>query len=309
MSNSLPVAIASDQSAVPVSGTFWQTTQPVSGTFWQTTQPVSLASLPSLATGSNTIGAVTQSGTWNIGSITTLPALVAGSATIGKVDILGNAGATLDGAAGSPSTQCLTIQGNSSGTAVPVSGTFWQTTQPVSIAAIVQTNIFAATVSASCTRVSNTTTYTANTGWNTATSGATVPFTWASVGTSNGENIAITGIDIYSSANPTTKLQGNLWLFNTTPGTVIQDDATFTIASSDFANLTAGSFGGIPFLLTNNQASGAANSGVSLQFGPPLVAALASGSTTLYGMVEVVNAYVPASAEKLTVILHTQAIN
>ena len=44
--------------AVPVSGTFWQTTQPVSGTFWQTTQPVSLASLPALATGANTIGLI-----------------------------------------------------------------------------------------------------------------------------------------------------------------------------------------------------------------------------------------------------------
>src|SRR5580658_8611382 len=30
--NSIPVVVASDQSAVPVSGTFWQTTQPVSGT-------------------------------------------------------------------------------------------------------------------------------------------------------------------------------------------------------------------------------------------------------------------------------------
>lgn len=35
-------------------------TQPVSGTFWQTTQPVSLASLPALATGSNTIGAISN---------------------------------------------------------------------------------------------------------------------------------------------------------------------------------------------------------------------------------------------------------
>jgi hypothetical protein len=32
MSNSTPVVIASNQSAVPVSGTFWQTTQPISGT-------------------------------------------------------------------------------------------------------------------------------------------------------------------------------------------------------------------------------------------------------------------------------------
>lgn len=40
-----------------------------------------------LPTGANVIGAVTQSGTWNIGSITTLPALVASTAIIGKVGI------------------------------------------------------------------------------------------------------------------------------------------------------------------------------------------------------------------------------
>jgi hypothetical protein len=39
----------------------------------------------SLPTGSNVIGAVTQSGTWNIGSITTLPSLPAGSNVIGGV--------------------------------------------------------------------------------------------------------------------------------------------------------------------------------------------------------------------------------
>jgi len=44
----------------PVTGTFWQATQPVSGTFWQATQPVS-----------GTVAA-TQSGTWNIGTVTTV---------------------------------------------------------------------------------------------------------------------------------------------------------------------------------------------------------------------------------------------
>ena len=53
MAASMPVAIANNQSAVPVSGTFYPGTQPVSiatmpstpvtGTFWQTTQPVSVA--------------------------------------------------------------------------------------------------------------------------------------------------------------------------------------------------------------------------------------------------------------------------
>lgn len=66
------------QATQPVSGTFWQATQPVSGTFWQTTQPVSIAGTVS----------VTQSGTWNIGSITTLPALPAGANLIGRTQPL-----------------------------------------------------------------------------------------------------------------------------------------------------------------------------------------------------------------------------
>ena len=85
MASSLPVAIASNQSAVPVSGTFWQTTQPVSlatapttpvtGTFWQTTQPVSIATMPTTPvtgtfwqTTQPVSGTVTanQGGTWNV---------------------------------------------------------------------------------------------------------------------------------------------------------------------------------------------------------------------------------------------------
>ena len=95
MAASSPVVIASNQSALPVTGTFWQATQPVSiasmpstpvtGTFWQATQPVSLTS--TTITGSV---AATQSGTWNIGSITTLPALPTGANTIGAVAPLPN---------------------------------------------------------------------------------------------------------------------------------------------------------------------------------------------------------------------------
>lgn len=46
---------------------------------------VKVALNSALPTGSNVIGAVTQSGTWNIGSITTLPALASGTNTIGKL--------------------------------------------------------------------------------------------------------------------------------------------------------------------------------------------------------------------------------
>ena len=48
---------------------------------------VDVLTLPSLPTGSNVIGGVTQSGTWNINAITTLPSLPTGSNTIGAVNI------------------------------------------------------------------------------------------------------------------------------------------------------------------------------------------------------------------------------
>jgi hypothetical protein len=83
----------------------------VDGTFWQATQPVSLASVPShpvtnagtfavqvssaLPTGANVIGAVTQSGTWNIGSITTLPTL-ANVTTVGTVTTITTANLAAD---------------------------------------------------------------------------------------------------------------------------------------------------------------------------------------------------------------------
>lgn len=97
MNGSLPVVIASDQSAIPVTGTFFQATQ-----------PVSLATLPALTAGSAIIGnvridqttpgttngvqvnAALPAGTNNIGDVDvlTLPALPAGTNNIGDVDVL-----------------------------------------------------------------------------------------------------------------------------------------------------------------------------------------------------------------------------
>lgn len=109
MANSSPVVIASNQGAVPVSGTFWQTTQPVSGpltdtqlrasavpvsgtfwqatqpvsgTFWQATQPVSIAATVAVS------GPLTDTQLRASAvpvSLATLPALTAGAAVIGAV--------------------------------------------------------------------------------------------------------------------------------------------------------------------------------------------------------------------------------
>lgn len=76
---------------------------------WSVTFPSAQAVTLASTTITGTV-AVTQSGTWNIGTVTTVTtvsavtaitdALPAGTNTIGKVDILGNAGATLDATVG-----------------------------------------------------------------------------------------------------------------------------------------------------------------------------------------------------------------
>jgi len=65
-----------------------------------------------------------QSGTWNITNVSGTVSLPTGAATAAKQPALGTAGTA--------STDVITVQGISGGVALPVSGTFWQTTQPVS---------------------------------------------------------------------------------------------------------------------------------------------------------------------------------
>lgn len=154
-------------SAVPVSGSFFQTTQPVSlasmpttavtGTFFQATQPISAASLPThpvtqglgedggrtwgvnvanfpasqAVTGTFFQGTQPVSGTLtcNAGSgtlavsLATAPALVASSAVIGHV--------VVDTA---PTTAITVASLPTHG----VTGTFWQSTQPVQLGSILQ---------------------------------------------------------------------------------------------------------------------------------------------------------------------------
>jgi hypothetical protein len=106
--------------SVPVTGTFWQATQPVSGPLTDTqlratAVPVSLATLPALATGTNSIG--------NIGTVSTITNLLQ----------LGGTAISMGTGIRDAGTQRVTIATNDS---VPVTGTFWQTTQPVSLTSL-----------------------------------------------------------------------------------------------------------------------------------------------------------------------------
>jgi hypothetical protein len=160
-------------------------------------------------------------------------------------------------------------------------------------------------VTGTITRPSNTTTYTANTGWANATSGATYT-TLTNVCRVAGGQVLIPQIDIHVDENPATKLQGILWLFDTVPSDAIEDNAAFNIPAADYANLT-GNVEGFPFTLVNNQST-ATHSGISLT-GTTYHAKCASASRDMYAMVQVVNAYVPTASEILVTKIHALAAN
>jgi hypothetical protein len=84
-----------------------------------TTLPVSLASLPSLAAGTNSIGDVNT-----VSAVTTV-------STVTNLSQLGGTAIAMGSGTRSAGTQRVTIATDDS---VPVTGTFWQATQPVSLA-------------------------------------------------------------------------------------------------------------------------------------------------------------------------------
>lgn len=155
MANSDPVVIASNQSAIPVTGTFWQATQPVSGTV-----EIGATSLAAL----ETINAV-QSGTWNITNVSGTISLPTGAGTsanqatmITSLQLIDDSVTTDNTAIGT--TKLIAVGGTDGtnaqmlsvtsagavniadgGNSITVDGTFWQATQPVSIATMPSTPV------------------------------------------------------------------------------------------------------------------------------------------------------------------------
>lgn len=118
MANSAPVVIASDQSAVPVSGTFWPAVQTVSGTFWQSTQPVSHANFANLDTALSTLltTAAFQARINTLGQkalASSTPVVLASDTVTGTVTTLGGSVLAPSGGAG---TVSVSIAGTFVGT-------------------------------------------------------------------------------------------------------------------------------------------------------------------------------------------------
>lgn len=158
------------------------------------------------------------------------------------------------------------------------------------------------------TRPNNTTTYTANTGWNTATSASSPGYlTFVTFCRANSGYVLLTDILVTDSANQTVKLTGTLWIFDAAPTTVINDNATFSISSTDLSHLKAL----VPFTTAtvSNQGSGSAGSTVDEETNLGREFKCASGDTAVYGMVQVTNAYVPTASEVLTFTPRTVGVN
>lgn len=106
------VGVSNFPATQPVSGTVavsnLPATQPVSGT-------IAVSNFPATQPVSGTIAA-TQSGTWNVGTITTLPALVAGNANIGDVDVVSLPSVTVGNFPASQNVVCTS--GCAAGTAL-----------------------------------------------------------------------------------------------------------------------------------------------------------------------------------------------
>lgn len=159
--------------------------------------------------------------------------------------------------------------------------------------------------SASVTRPGNTATYTANTAWANATSGATY-LTFTGVCRANGTAVLPTDLFVTLDDNETLKLTGELWLFDTAP-TAINDNATFSVASGDMANVKTV----IPFSTSTVANQGSTSSGWTLDEETNLGRQLkcAASDTNLYGLVKVTNAYVPASGRTLKLLLRVVGVN
>ena len=131
------VTIATND-VVPVTGTFWQTTQPVSiasmpstpvtGTFYQATQPVSIASMPSTPV-TGTFWQTTQPVSQTLGSAATRWYTQLSDGT--------NSPAIKAASTAAAATDPALVVAISPNNTVGVTGTFYQATQPVSIAASV----------------------------------------------------------------------------------------------------------------------------------------------------------------------------
>lgn len=151
--------------------------------------------------------------------------------------------------------------------------------------------IFSCTVDV--TRPADTTAYAVDDALSNSTSAPTTGgFTFANAAAFSGGGGIITDAIITTSADPTTKLQGEIWLFDRAV-TNINDNTAFAVTDAEIKTC----IGKIPFTFEdagNNGFYHATNLNISF---------LCNGSADLRFLVRVKNAYTPVSAEVFTFVI------
>lgn len=143
------------------------------------------------------------------------------------------------------------------------------------------------TSSTSYTRPADTTAYAAGDAFSNSTSSPAV-LTFTNVVPASGKGAIIASVDVVSSAAPSLPLQGVLHLFDTAP-TAVNDNAAWTVSDAQMLTHIAA----IPFQCRTI----GANSHVHVDCAKAFTSV---GGTSIFGLVEVTNAYTPASGEVLS---------
>jgi hypothetical protein len=153
---------------------------------------------------------------------------------------------------------------------------------------------FTKNVSTTIQRPNNSVTYTANTAIANATGSAT-QLTFTNCARKNGYTGLITSVFMVDCQKATTLGQFELWLYDTSIGTVISDNATWAPVSGDLQNLV----GIVPLNLSYVGNTGAGAVGNVVFEAPNLNIPYKCGaaSTSLFGQLVVRNAYVPIPLE------------
>ena len=230
------------------------------------TQPVSGTVTANLAAGTSNIGDV---------DVLSLPALPAGTNNIGDVDIAS-----------------IAAGDNNIGNVDVV-------TLPALVAGeahVGEVGGRARLLTDSYTRPADTTTYAVGDALAESTSAPTA-LEFANAARVSGGSGEITGLVVVTSTAAATALAGELWVFaGASAPTATNDNAAFNPSDSDALNVVAV----IPFSV------GSAGSSNRVYDVGPLACPYVCNATSLWGLVRVTNAYVPASAEVVTLGLRVR---
>jgi hypothetical protein len=152
---------------------------------------------------------------------------------------------------------------------------------------------------ATVTRPNDTNQYTAGDAISDSTSAPTVMTFRNAIREGSG---AIQQAYLLDSANQSTKLDAELWLFSTAP-TAVNDNAAITFTDAELANLVAVIDFSVADAKVGLATSGAGGNAINIQGSLGIPVSLQAHSNDLFGVLVARNAYTPVAQEAFTITL------